>query len=90
MESIMESNINLYNPEDKAQFKQVFLNKEEDKTKYEEFNKIFQNFLKSDAKTCVCEKYPRYFLNYIINQLKSDVRKQIYFNYENNEDGYLK
>ena len=88
MESIMEGNINLYNPDDKAQFKQVFLNKEEDKNRYEEFNKLFQNFLKSDAKTMVCEKYPRFFLNYIINQQTSEVRKKIYFNYDTNEDGY--
>ena len=87
MESIMEGNINLYNPEDKYQFKQIFLNREEDKTKYEEFNKIFQKFILSNQKTFTCEKYPRYFLIYILNQLSADIRKKIYINYENKEDG---
>ena len=87
MESIMEGNINLYNPEDKYQFKQIFLNRDDDKTKYEDFNKMFTQFLSSDQKIYSCEKFPRYFLIYILNQLPAEIRKKIYINYENNEDG---
>lgn len=86
-EGIMEGNINLYNPDDKQQFKQIFLNREDDKTKYEEFLKLFNVFYKSDEKVLKCEKYPRYFLIYILNQMSSEIRKKIYFSYENGEDG---
>jgi hypothetical protein len=86
-EGIMEGNINLYNPDDKSQFKHIFLNREDDKNRYEEFLKTFQAFYKSEEKEMKCEKYPRYFLIYILNQMSSEIRRKIYFNYENGEDG---
>ena len=88
LDSVWDGNINIYNPEDKVQFKQIFLNREEDKQKYEEFKKLFQSFWESEQKMLVCERYPRYFLTYIMNQLSSDVRKKIYFeNIDKIEDG---
>jgi hypothetical protein len=82
IETISESNINVYDPTDKTKFKNVQLFKEEDRQKYDEFSKIFIQFLSSDDQTMLVDKFPRFFINYIINNLQEDIRKQIYFSYE--------
>lgn len=88
LENVLDGNINIYDPNDKLKVKNVSLFREEDKTKYEEFRKNFVDFIGSDDKNRIFEKYPKYFLYYIMNNLQENVRKQIYFSYES-LNGYL-
>jgi len=81
-ETLMDGNLNFYNPQDKNKFKNVILNKPEDRVKYEEFCKIFSDFLYSDQKTYFFEKYPKFFMYYILNNLQENIRKRLYFSYE--------
>lgn len=89
LDSIMEGNVNLYNPDDKSQFRPIFIKREEDRVKCEEFTKIIYNFLSSDQKSVACEKYPRFIITFVLNQLSSENRKKIYFEYDNSDEEYL-
>jgi hypothetical protein len=89
LDQLSESNINLYDPSDITKIKNVSLHKEEDKLKYEEFQNMFVEFINSDVKQYMFEKYPRYFIYHIMNNLQSEIRKRIYFSYENIEGYYL-
>ncbi len=82
LESLTDSSLNFYDPTDKNKFKNITLNREEDKKKYEEFCKIFNEFLYSDEKKWFFEKYPKFFLYYIINNTPDNIRKRLYFSYE--------
>jgi DNA polymerase-3 subunit delta len=44
--------------------------------------KIFSDFLYSDQKTYFFEKYPKFFMYYILNNLQENIRKRLYFSYE--------
>ena len=81
-EALADTNINLYDPSDISKIKNISLHKDEDKTKFEEFQNMFVEFINSDIKTYMFEKYPRYFFYHIMNNLHSDIRKKIYFSYQ--------
>jgi poly(A)-specific ribonuclease len=81
-DSATEWNINFYDPSDKTKFKNIMLYKDEDKLKYEDFCKTFSEFLYSEHKTYIFEKYQRFFINYILNNLQENIRKRLYFSYE--------
>lgn len=82
-DSLMDSNINFYNPDNIKTNKQVNLFRSTDKEKYEQFQVKFQNFLFSDKKAEVFDNYPKFFLNYIFNNLNENIRKRIYLQTQN-------
>jgi hypothetical protein len=82
IETLSDGNLNFYNPLDKSRYKNVALTKNEDKVKYEEFCKLFSDFLYSDEKTYFFEKYPKFFMYYILNNTPENIRKRLYFSYE--------
>ena len=68
-ENILENNINLYEPDEPKKFKNVSLYRDEEKEKYNEFQKKFSDFIFNDNETIFkIEKLPRFFLTYIINK----------------------
>jgi hypothetical protein len=79
IDTVKESNINVYNSD---KVKPSSLYREEDKQKYEEFQKQFCEYYASVAKDHVWEKYPKYFVYHILNQLQPEIRKEIYFRYD--------
>jgi hypothetical protein len=82
MDQIADTNINLYDPSDISKIKNVSLHKDEDKNKFEEFQNLFVEFVNSDLKQYMFEKYPKYFIYHIMNNLQAEIRKRIYFSYE--------
>lgn len=88
MDALTDRDLNFYDPQkqlgpkEKTKVKNVQLFKEEDKTKYEEFCKTFTEFLYSEHKSWMFEKYPHYFIYYILNNMQESIRKRIYFSFE--------
>lgn len=79
---INESNLNNYDPTNIHKVKTVNLCKNEDKLKYEEFCKLFSDFLYSDADSYLFDKYPKFMQYYIINNMQESIRKRLYFSEE--------
>jgi hypothetical protein len=78
LDDVGGSDYNLY--EQKEGAKQVSLHKDEDKSKYEEFRQAFCEFYgNSEVKQHMWDKYPKYFVYYILNSLQPEIRKEIYF-----------
>ena len=87
-ENTLDNNINLYNPDDKKKYKNVSLYRDEEKEKYNEFQKSFSEFIHNDNETILkTEKFPRFFLLYIINNIQKEIRDKLYItqNKETNE-----
>jgi hypothetical protein len=82
IDSATDGNLNFYNPNDKTKFKTISLTKDEDRKKYDEFCKIFSDFLYSDEKSKFFEKYPKFFIYYILNNMSENIRKRLYLSYE--------
>jgi hypothetical protein len=82
LETISEGNPNFYNPSDPLKFKNVSLFKEQDRNKYNDFCKVFSEFLYSEHKSWMFEKYPKYFIYYVMNNLSENIRKRLFFSYE--------
>jgi len=82
MESLTDGNINFYNPNDKNKYKNITIFKDEDKLKYEDFCKTFTEFLYSENKNWIFEKFQKFFIYYIINNIPDNIRKRLYFSYE--------
>lgn len=81
-DNLTDSNVNCYDPSDKTKLKNVTLHKEEDRNKYEEFCKKFSEFLYSDIKQFMTERYPKFFIFLILNNMSENVRKRIYISYD--------
>jgi hypothetical protein len=82
LETMSEGNPNLYDPSDPLKFKNVSLFKEQDRNKYNDFCKVFSEFLYSEHKCWIFEKYPKYFIYYVINNLSENIRRRLFFSYE--------
>lgn len=82
LENISDGDVNFYNPSDPQKFKNISLFKEEDRSRYNDFCKIFSEFLYSEHKCWMFEKYPKYFIYYIMNNLSENMRKRLYFSHE--------
>lgn len=86
-DTYIDSNINNYNPDDPTKFKSVKLYKEEDKKKYQTFTENFNKFFQDETqKVFSVEKFPRFFLIYIINNLTQDQRKTLYISYTQSQN----
>lgn len=82
IETISEGNLNFYNPSDPVKYKNVSLFKENDRNKYNEFCKVFSEFLYSEHKSWMFDKYPKYFIYYVMNNLSENIRKRLFFSFE--------
>jgi hypothetical protein len=89
LDYIIESNINNYNPLDVNKIKTINIFKEEDKEKYEEFSKLFPEFLNSNEEKYLFEKCPKFMQYHIINNLQENIRKTLYFSEENLNDKFF-
>ena len=92
-ENILENNINLYDPDEPKKFKNVSLYRDEEKEKYNDFQKKFSEFIFNDNETIFkIEKLPRFFLTYILNNTQKEIRNKIYItqNKETNETIFKK
>ena len=83
----MDGNLNLYNPDEKFQHKNAYLNRDDDKKKYEEMKKKFDLFYAdSNVKTLEFEKCQKYFLYHFYNQLPTDVRQRIWIDGDSKDE----
>ena len=69
LDYIHDSNINNYDPSNIHKFKTVNLCKDEDRRKYEEFCKLFSDFLYSDTDSYLFENYQKFLQYHIINNM---------------------
>jgi poly(A)-specific ribonuclease len=86
LDYIIESNINNYDPLNINKVKTINIYKEEDKEKYEEFCKLFTEFLNSDNEKYLFEKCPKFMQYHILNNLQENIRKNLYFSEERMND----
>jgi hypothetical protein len=86
-ESIMDSNLNFYDPSDKSKLKNIIVNKEEDKKNYDEFCRKFSDFIYSDEESQLFEKLPKFLLYHFLNNMQESLRKRIFITFDNNLEG---
>jgi len=82
LDNLNELNINSYDPSNTSKAKTVNLFRDSDRQKYEEFCKLFSEFLYSEAESHIFEKYPKFMQYHIINNMQESIRKRIYFSAE--------
>lgn len=82
IDNLSESDINLYDPTNMQKFKNIILFSDQDRNKYEDFCKVFSDFLYSDAKDHIFENYPKYLQYYIINNMQESILKRLFFSTE--------
>lgn len=77
---IIDDNINLYNPENKEEFKEVFPHNPADIKKCEDIiQDIMDNFiLQKELKEYLIEKVPKFMLYYIVNHLPPGIKNNLF------------